>query len=111
MDYLDGNDPTEPGPVLLVPLKKEDADRRGWTHEVRIASPISLDKYEQIEAVFLVKNRLTNDSILRFFTDCQKNGIYTKPFDASKGNDFVKMQQMSIDYIKQKIGMHPDVLH
>ena len=98
-DYIFGKDPLHSGPVVL-----SGGDRRRWTHEVRIASPIPVYDALQVEAVFLMKDRLTVPEIENFLTYCKTHGILRIRFDAPFDQAFDKMKQLCINYIEDKIG-------
>ncbi len=98
-DYIFGEDPLHSGPVTLT-----GGDRRRWTHEVRIASPIPVYEPTGIEAVFLMKDRLTDPEIENFLTYCKTHGILRIRFDAPFDQAFDTMKKLCISYIEDKIG-------
>ncbi|MDA8134274.1 MAG: hypothetical protein M0T82_06585 [Desulfobacteraceae bacterium] len=98
-DYIHGINPLHPSPVNIT-----GGDRRRWTHEVRIASPIPIYDPTGIEAVFLMKNRLTEPGIEDFLTYCNNHGILSITFDSPLNQAFDEMKQLCIAHIEGKIG-------
>lgn len=97
-DYVDGTDPSYPGPVGLT-----GGDYRRWTHEVRIPDRVLL-RSRHLQAAF-APTPLVADSIVvkSLFKWCDEQGVDSISFDAPRGGEFAALQRKCRDYIREKL--------
>ena len=98
-EYVEGVPPCHNSPLGLT-----CEDQRRWTHEVRIPDGIQVQGSPHLQAVFAPRTLVARDRNLQaLFRQCKSEGVDTFPIDTPKEDDFEKLHQACLDYIRLKL--------
>jgi hypothetical protein len=102
-DYIEGNEPLNPGPLGLAEgdTRGRPPDPRRWTHEVRLPDRVFV-RTGHLQAVFapsyLVKARRP---IRDLFKWCDNEGVDTITFGHPSGEDCSELRRQCLEYMRK----------
>ena len=96
-DYQEGNRPLHPGPIGLT-----GGDRRQWTHEVRIPDEVVV-RSQHLQAIFAPRRLGLVPEIKNLLNWCSSEGYDVEIFDADRENDFAKLRDACIEYLRTEL--------
>lgn len=96
-DYIDGTAPEHSGPLALI-----GSDARRWTHEVRIPDEVFI-RSPHLKAVFAPRRLGLVPEIKSLLGWCLSEGFDVEVFDADRENDFARLREACIEYLRKEL--------